>query len=241
MTPGSAGYADFTRVNDWDGPLTGPGTVTVNFRADYGPYFMGRFARFIASIAPSPTNLTFVQFDWYADNAKTVHLATETVVTHPGIPVNWEGVLDNYGPWVTVTISTIGGSGVEVTVNMVPTNRQPQRPMALPRPSMYNATQTVPAGGSAGPFYPLNYSSGPALLYATSAGSVGVQLNTWPPDSPWSEYTFYEFDVGTGAPVVAANLVLPQAGWLLRASNAGGVNADLTVVITPSPTGAAGG
>jgi hypothetical protein len=233
-SPPNRGYADWQRVENWDGPVLFEDVGRASAGDILSPILdVSRYA-YLGGYDSVGNNNALVVFTWYADSAglKPVGVREFTLSPSIGNPAQYR--IPNLGPYVQIRWAEFPAGAFTHTARVFPTNRFHPLEFIPSHPELIHAVNVPFAIGQNINFWASDYYGGP------------VQLHTWSGQSAM-EYAIQYVDV-TNVLQYAAVLdppnantkttaLVPCGAWKVNVSNTGGLATTVYLTVIASATG----
>lgn len=233
---GPRGYADWQRIQNWDGPQLDHRTGTVNHGIVTTPIVQVDRYSHIEGQMSCGTNPVEMSFRWFADSAGTIHLAERRLALNPEIANPATLHLPNLGPWLQIFYipAEVEAGEYTLTGTLIMTNRVYPLELVPLSSEVINSGHLFGGGGEV-ILWPVSYFAGPATLIlfnsAAGAGFVDVQgdfgVNSW-------ERT--DRLVAPSGSLVVAKTILPLTAhrYSLNSGGAGSMELNVSASTTGS-------
>lgn len=235
--PGPRGYPDWQRQVNYDSPLflstvnqAVPPTLTS------GTQDVSQFA-YLAGQFGCTGNTCDMEIRWWADSALVMQVGAMGFSLSQNIASAGQFRIPHLGPFMTLSIGSIGGIAATVTARAFSTNRvhplneppTPSQLIAVPSTNL-NASTAVNV-------YPNGYYAGPVRVYVDlPAANWFVTLFSY---STTGTTPIIDKFTSTAAVATGFTTVVPMGAWFAQVFNATGVAGNYILSATPSTSGAA--
>lgn len=235
VTAPNRGYSDWQRIENYDTGIL----ATVALAAQPGPVVtpvqdVSRYAC-LAIAGAVTTGALPITVIWWSDAAATIPVGRRLIYVSENILTQGTFTIPNLGPFVTVTLASVGGANVTCSFRIFATNRQHACEVY---PNEWYALLLVNASILAGAqkaVFPQYYSSGPHSLWASTTQSTVFQICTL--NTALSAVIITEWAALPPGTDLRDTIICPTGYWFVIVTNTTGVAASYDLTIQPSPTG----
>ena len=235
MSSGLFGYADFDRVQSWDGPGLDNATHVIAPLDNYhsGALDCSRY-QYIAGEVLNATGYAWAKFTFFLDPELSVIVGSFTTPINSGAGIGFVLHIPCLGPFVQVQYTDVSGSTNSITSKLFATNRAGWSPFNLP-PGMYIFVpwQVIPAS-SVAVFNAGVSIAGDVVLTVTSDGPIGFAIQALDVTGNWQ--SVWSETVNTSSNGAVYRLSVPSGPVRVQINNPGGAPQNAAVSLVTAGT-----
>lgn len=231
-----AGYPDWQRVQNWDGPvLWQTNVVQGTVQQSSGLLDVSRFHTLSLYVDQNIGNATLF-IEWFFDSAGTIASAARTIYLSALVNGGSFLRLPNLGASCKIFVQPIAGGNFETTLIAAGSNRVAPTEAAIPQDTLVRVLNQPLAASGVVQFYPNFLYSGPVRTwFSAPAAGWYMQIQSIDGNGNW-QYVHGFTSAGTGDN--SLGWVMPPSACRFQVTNPTAAAGNFYLVATPSTAGA---